>query len=77
MKIAEGRKAIVTGGASGIGLEVGRRLADAGASLALLDVDEARLQAANRNARIWRRVQTVQNTPKAGRRETKQGRSLN
>jgi meso-butanediol dehydrogenase/(S,S)-butanediol dehydrogenase/diacetyl reductase len=46
MQIASGRKALVTGGASGIGLEVGRRLARAGATVALLDVDEQKLAAA-------------------------------
>jgi meso-butanediol dehydrogenase/(S,S)-butanediol dehydrogenase/diacetyl reductase len=36
----------VTGGASGIGLEVARHLLSAGATVALLDVDESRLKAA-------------------------------
>jgi meso-butanediol dehydrogenase/(S,S)-butanediol dehydrogenase/diacetyl reductase len=40
------RKALITGGASGFGLHVARRLADDGASVALLDVDAARLEAA-------------------------------
>jgi NAD(P)-dependent dehydrogenase (short-subunit alcohol dehydrogenase family) len=38
-----GRVAVVTGGASGIGLEIARTLAEAGARVALADVDEARL----------------------------------
>ncbi len=46
MEIAAGRKALVTGGASGIGLEVARRLARAGAAVALLDVDDDKLAAA-------------------------------
>jgi NAD(P)-dependent dehydrogenase (short-subunit alcohol dehydrogenase family) len=46
MRLASGRRALVTGGASGIGLEVARRLGHAGASLALLDRDEGRLKAA-------------------------------
>jgi NAD(P)-dependent dehydrogenase (short-subunit alcohol dehydrogenase family) len=36
----EGRRVLVTGAASGIGLALGHLLADRGASLALLDVDE-------------------------------------
>ncbi len=38
--------AVVTGGASGIGLGIGRRLADEGAHVVLFDVDQARLDAA-------------------------------
>ena len=37
----EGRSAIVTGGASGIGLALGRELCRAGANVVLADVDEA------------------------------------
>lgn len=46
MQIAEGRKALVTGGASGFGFEIARRLRAAGATVAVLDVDEAKLDAA-------------------------------
>jgi meso-butanediol dehydrogenase/(S,S)-butanediol dehydrogenase/diacetyl reductase len=46
VNIAPGRKALVTGGASGIGLEVARRLADHGARVALIDVDAQKLEAA-------------------------------
>ncbi|MFO8110991.1 MAG: SDR family oxidoreductase [Desulfosalsimonadaceae bacterium] len=40
-----GKVAVITGGASGIGLAVARRLARAGAVLALLDMDKASLAA--------------------------------
>lgn len=46
MEIATDRKALVTGGASGIGLEIARRLGEAGAALALLDLPGERLDAA-------------------------------
>lgn len=46
MKIAEGRKALVTGGASGFGLEIARRLSEAKAHVAVLDVDEQKIDAA-------------------------------
>ena len=39
MEIVPGRKALVTGGASGFGREIARRLAAAGAAVAVLDVD--------------------------------------
>lgn len=48
MGIAEERKALVTGGASGFGLEIARRLRDAGAGVAVLDVDQERIDAAVR-----------------------------
>lgn len=38
----EGRVAVITGGASGIGLGVASRLAEAGAEVALLDIDDGR-----------------------------------
>jgi NAD(P)-dependent dehydrogenase (short-subunit alcohol dehydrogenase family) len=44
--LAEGRKAIVTGAASGIGRAVARRLVAEGARVALLDVDRQGLDAA-------------------------------
>lgn len=46
INIASERKALVTGGASGIGLEVARRLLSEGADIALLDVDKSRLETA-------------------------------
>lgn len=46
MDIARERKALVSGGASGIGLEVARQLVAHGASVALLDVNLERLEAA-------------------------------
>jgi NAD(P)-dependent dehydrogenase (short-subunit alcohol dehydrogenase family) len=44
--IAPGRRAVVTGGASGFGLAIGRRLVAADARVALLDVDAMALAAA-------------------------------
>jgi NAD(P)-dependent dehydrogenase (short-subunit alcohol dehydrogenase family) len=46
MTIAEDRKAIVTGGASGFGLEIARRLHAAGAHVALVDLPGDRLERA-------------------------------
>ncbi len=46
MKLAQDRKALVTGGASGIGLEVSRKLVAGGAAVALLDLDQVHLEAA-------------------------------
>src|SRR6476646_626556 len=46
MTIAPGRKALVTGGGAGFGLEIARRLRESGAQVALLDVDRARLEEA-------------------------------
>jgi NAD(P)-dependent dehydrogenase (short-subunit alcohol dehydrogenase family) len=43
MVIAEGRRALVTGGASGFGLAIGKALSEAGARVVLLDVSEERL----------------------------------
>ena len=44
--VAPGRKALVTGGASGFGLAIAGRLRQAGAAVAIADIDEARLAAA-------------------------------
>jgi len=44
----QGRVAIITGGASGIGLGVASRLAEAGAEVALLDIDDERGREAER-----------------------------
>ena len=41
-----GRKALITGAASGIGRETARRFAAEGATLALLDHDEAAMRCA-------------------------------
>lgn len=46
MTIAPDRKALVTGGAAGFGLEVARDLRAAGARVAVLDVNQERLDAA-------------------------------
>jgi len=45
---AAGQAALVTGAARGIGLAIARRLAAAGARVALLDIDQARVTAAAR-----------------------------
>lgn len=46
MSIAPGRRALITGGASGFGLEVARRLLAAGAQVAIADASTAALAAA-------------------------------
>lgn len=45
-EIAPGRKALVTGGASGFGFGVAERLVDAGASVAIGDIDAATIERA-------------------------------
>jgi NAD(P)-dependent dehydrogenase (short-subunit alcohol dehydrogenase family) len=45
--VAPGRRAIVTGGASGFGLEIARRLVEAGARVAAVDLSEAALAQAH------------------------------
>jgi len=47
MTIAAGRKALVTGGASGFGLDIASRLSRAGAAVALIDISEESLRAAS------------------------------
>jgi NAD(P)-dependent dehydrogenase (short-subunit alcohol dehydrogenase family) len=46
LQIASGRRAVVTGGGAGIGLEVARRLTAEGARVALVDIDGERLEGA-------------------------------
>jgi meso-butanediol dehydrogenase/(S,S)-butanediol dehydrogenase/diacetyl reductase len=46
MTIASNRNALITGGASGFGLEIARRLRRAGGDVALLDVSEEKLASA-------------------------------
>ena len=46
MTIASDRKAVVTGGASGFGLAAARKLSGSGARVALVDLDERKLEAA-------------------------------
>ena len=46
MTIAAGRKAVVTGGASGFGLAIAQRLRASGADVALVDVSEEKLASA-------------------------------
>jgi NAD(P)-dependent dehydrogenase (short-subunit alcohol dehydrogenase family) len=41
----KGRRAVVTGGAKGLGFAVARRFAEAGASVLLGDIDQARADA--------------------------------
>jgi NAD(P)-dependent dehydrogenase (short-subunit alcohol dehydrogenase family) len=47
--VALDRKAVVTGGASGLGLAVARRLVEEGGHVALLDIDREKLDAAVRD----------------------------
>ncbi len=42
MELASGRKALITGGASGFGKEIATRLAAGGATVAVVDIDESR-----------------------------------
>lgn len=44
--VFEGRVAVVTGGASGVGLALARQLLEAGARVAIVDRDEAALDRA-------------------------------
>ena len=44
--LVEGKCSVVTGGAQGIGLAIGRRLAQNGARVVLVDIDPARAEAA-------------------------------
>jgi meso-butanediol dehydrogenase / (S,S)-butanediol dehydrogenase / diacetyl reductase len=46
MSVAPGRRALITGGASGFGLEIARRLVAAGTRVALVDVSDGALAAA-------------------------------
>ena len=46
MKTLQNQTAVITGGATGIGLATARRLARDGANIALWDIDEAKAQAA-------------------------------
>ena len=45
-----GRRAVVTGGASGIGLAIAERFAAEGASIAVLDLDGAACETATRDS---------------------------
>ena len=51
MKVIRGRKALVTGAASGIGRAIALALAREGADLYLVDIDQAKLEDAAREAR--------------------------
>lgn len=57
-----GRRAVVTGGARGIGRAIAARFAEAGADVALADVrlDEAEIAAADLSARFGRRVVAIE-----------------
>ena len=56
--IAGGRKALVTGAASGFGLSVAERLADAGARVALADIDAAAIS--NAAARLGSKALSIE-----------------
>ena len=57
----EGKVALITGGASGLGLEVARQMAAAGARLVLVDWDEGALEsAAAKVARAGGEVRSLQ-----------------
>src|SRR6266852_2664784 len=53
MRSVRGKKALITGAASGIGKAIALALAREGADLYLLDIDDAKLAAAVREARQW------------------------
>lgn len=57
-KSFEGRRALVTGAASGIGLATARELARRGASLVLVDVDRAKLERASGELGAGARVES-------------------
>ena len=47
MKNLTGKTALITGGASGIGLAIGRRLAESGMKIALADIETPILEEAS------------------------------
>src|SRR5262245_56261431 len=53
------RKAVVTGGARGIGYAIVQRLLDSGADCSLWDRDKARLEEASKSLAVGSRVQTA------------------
>lgn len=59
MRRLSGRVAVVTGGASGIGLALGKALCRSGCTVVLCDVDEARLESAVREVESQRDLGTA------------------
>src|SRR6185437_7103610 len=55
----EGRRAIITGGAQGIGLSIAKKLLDCGAAVILWDVSQQALDTAVKELELGERVEAV------------------
>src|SRR5438105_14466228 len=58
-RLAPDRKALITGGASGFGLAIAKRLTQLGASVTIADIDEAQLEIAELPASVTRVTMNV------------------